>query len=377
MKIGIDFRPALYPGAGIGRYARELCRALPPLLGEEDELALFGVAYTPPRLDPGGLEALTQSSAVRLVQKRFPGRLLNLLGRFGVMGVERFTGPLDLYHHTDFVYAPLKRTPCTLVIFDLLFMEKEKYNTAAFCRDLRKRVRRALNQAAGVVVPTREVQRSLDVHFPGLEALTRVVPLGGDHLPEGRAMEGEGAPKPGRYLLSVGTLEPRKNRARLLEAFAAAAKDHPGIELVVVGRPGWMDEAFQEGLKTSSVRDRVRVIRDLPDPELRWLYEHALALAYPSLAEGFGLPIVEAMAAGCPVLTSHCSAMPEVAGGAALEVDPRDVDDMAHGLKRLIEEESLRDALRQAGRDRAARFTWKGVAGETLAFLREVARDPH
>ena len=110
---------------------------------------------------------------------------------------------------------------------------------------------------------------------------------------------------------------------------------------------------------------------------LRWLYEHALALVFPSLAEGFGLPIVEAMAAGCPVLTSRCSAMPEVAGGAALEVDPRDVDDMARGLKRLIQEESLRESLREAGRARAAKFTWKEVAGETLVFLREVARAPH
>ena len=181
---------------------------------------------------------------------------------------------------------------------------------------------------------------------------------------------------PARYLLFVSTLEPRKNVVNLLEAFArAVAQGYPG-DLVLVGRWGWQTESAQQALRRSPVRARVRHLNYLDREALSAVMRGAEALVFPSLLEGFGLPVVEAMACGVPVIVSRASSLPEVAGDAALYVDPHDPSDIAAAIGRLAGDPALRACLGAHGRARAARFRWEETARATAAVLRRAGGLP-
>lgn len=174
----------------------------------------------------------------------------------------------------------------------------------------------------------------------------------------------------GRYILTVGTLEPRKNLPRLLRAFERLPPAVRGPELVVVGGSGWRSDRIRQAIARSPARSRIRLPGRVPAPDLASLYAGATVFAYPSLYEGFGLPVLEAMAAGTPVLTSDRSSLPEVAGNAAILVDPTSVDAILDGLIRLLSHDALRARLREAGLERERQFSWEKTARETLAVYR-------
>jgi glycosyltransferase involved in cell wall biosynthesis len=185
------------------------------------------------------------------------------------------------------------------------------------------------------------------------------------------ARERHGLRRP--YFLYLGTLQPRKNLERLIDAFARAAGSGAlgEAELVIGGRRGWLSEQIERRAGALGLSGRVRLAGYLPDADLPALLSGALAFAFPSLYEGFGLPVLEAMACGAPVLTSATSSLPEVAGDAALLVDPHDEAAIAAGLARLAADAGLRAELRERGLAHAARFTWERCARETLDVLRE------
>jgi alpha-1,3-rhamnosyl/mannosyltransferase len=173
------------------------------------------------------------------------------------------------------------------------------------------------------------------------------------------------------YVLAAGTLEPRKNLVRLIEAWAALPEAVRSRHvLALVGPTGWDVEATLAAARAHS--DDVRLLGYVGDDELVALYAGAAAFAYPSLYEGFGLPVLEAMAAGAPVVTSTASSLPEVAGDAALLVDPHDVRALRDALVAVLTDEGRATALRAAGRERAAAFSWERAAVETLAVLRAI-----
>jgi glycosyltransferase involved in cell wall biosynthesis len=169
------------------------------------------------------------------------------------------------------------------------------------------------------------------------------------------------------YFLYVGTIQPRKNLVRLLEAFAQLSPEAP--RLVIAGKRGWLSAPIERRAAELGLAERVVFAGYVPDAELPGLLRGALAFVFPSLYEGFGMPVLEAMAAGVPVLTSSTSALPEVAGDAALLVDPCDTAAIAGGMARLAGDASLRADLRARGLARAAEFTWERCARETLAVL--------
>jgi alpha-1,3-rhamnosyl/mannosyltransferase len=174
----------------------------------------------------------------------------------------------------------------------------------------------------------------------------------------------------GAYILAVGTIEPRKNHGRLLAAFERVATTNPDLRLVVTGAWGWRSDGFRRALAASPLRDQVVLTGHRTDAELATLLNDCAVMAYPSTYEGFGLPVVEAMAAGIPVVTSRISSLPEAAGGAAVLVDPYDVGSIADGL---VEAMSRREELSVAGRTRVAGRTWLDVARETLAVYERAA----
>jgi glycosyltransferase involved in cell wall biosynthesis len=224
----------------------------------------------------------------------------------------------------------------------------------------------ALRRAGAVLTPSEATRRDLLEHYPlpGLEDRVRVVPEGWSlegivpgPLPDGLA--------PG-YLLAVGTIEPRKNYPRLLAAYRLLRQRGAAPPLVVVGRVGW---AYGSALDELRAEPGVRLLSDVGDAALRGLYRSAGALAFPSLYEGFGLPLLEAMAEGLPALVGAAGALPELAGDAALLVDPLDVEAIADGLGRVLGDGELRARLAEAGRGRAAGYTWGRAAAAALEAL--------
>ena len=175
----------------------------------------------------------------------------------------------------------------------------------------------------------------------------------------------------GPYVLAVGTIEPRKNLKRLIAAWLELSEgERAGNVIALVGPRGWDDAPILAAARDAGVVLTGRV----DEPALRALYAGATAFVYPSLYEGFGLPPLEAMAAGCPVITSDRSSLPEVVGDAALLVDPTDTQAIAEAIRRLIGDAELADTLRQRGRARAATFSWEATARETLALLTRIER---
>ena len=235
--------------------------------------------------------------------------------------------------------------------------------------------------AAAVLADSQATKDDL-VRFTGVAAdRVTVVHLGRDETlaPEqdpGRLAEVQqrlGIARPGqsapRYVLYVGTLQPRKNLERLVDAFAAARQQHPDLALVLAGRRGWLADPIFARVEALGLHDWVCFPGYVDGADLPALFSGALCFAFPSLYEGFGFPALEAQACGAPVLASNTSSLPEVAGDGALLVDPLDTDAIAAGLLRLAGEPALRERLRAAGFANLRRFSWQRCARETLAVL--------
>ena len=182
-------------------------------------------------------------------------------------------------------------------------------------------------------------------------------------------------PRPEKYFLFVGTLEPRKNFERIFKAFERVCASGKGIHLVITGAPGWKNQAFVRMLEGHSLRPLVHFTGYVSRRALGVLYEKALGLIFPSLYEGFGFPILEAMHAGTPVITSNSSAMSEVAGDAALLVDPLDVGAIARAMARLIHDAELRDTLVHRGGERSKAFSWNRASREMMQIFQEVTHN--
>lgn len=174
--------------------------------------------------------------------------------------------------------------------------------------------------------------------------------------------------QPKNYFLFVGTVQPRKNLERLIQAFS---RQSSVVSLIIAGSKGWLSDEIYELPKKLGIEDRVKFLGYVPDKDLPALYSGAIAFTFPSLFEGFGLPILEAQACGCPVLTSNVSSMPEIAGKKAIYVDPYDVDDIVKGMNRL-QAIGYRQQLIKAGFENVSRFSWEKCAVETLEVLEKV-----
>jgi glycosyltransferase involved in cell wall biosynthesis len=281
------------------------------------------------------------------------------------------------------------------------FRRKDAPPAAIFVHDLAFRVRphevpwqqraymgtvlgAALRHAAAVLVPSESTRRDLlDLYnVPGLESKVAVIAEGVPPVvPAGPLPEGL---QPG-FILAVGTIEPRKNYPRLLAAFRQLRGRHaslpiiingrPGVpELVIAGRPGW---AYGDTLQRIAAEPGVRYLGHVDEPTLTALYESASVLAFPSLYEGFGLPLLEAMSRGVPAVVGAAGALPELALGSAIAVEPDDVDAIAGALEQLLSDPELRQKLGEEGKRRAADFTWDRAAEQTLEVLRRIGNADH
>lgn len=277
--------------------------------------------------------------------------------------VQRATGPVDLVHATAVAIPPTAGAPLVVTIHDLAFLHEPGAFTRHGLRFFRRGTALARRHATVVVVPSEAT--AAECRAAGFDpARIRVVPWGHDARPADpahveRIRRRLGLPE--RYVAFVGTAEPRKNLARLARAWRRAVG--PRVPLVLAGPPGW-GEAAPEG-------DGIVHAGFLVDDDRDAFLAGAACVAYPSLREGFGLPVLEAMAQGAAVVTSAGTATAEVAGDAAVLVDPRDEDAIAGALARLVDEPDAARALGERARARAATFTWERAAAGYLAAYRE------
>ena len=353
VRIGVDARAAAEVPAGRGRYVRELLRALSAADGDE--------RYT--------------------LYCRTPMRELGLDERFSwepigahdpvwhVLAARRATRSCDVFWSTNsYLTAWFTGVPTAVVIYDLVAFVEGAQAQARAARIERVTLAPALRRAGVLLCISHATERDLLARYPATAGRTVVTPLAADPIfavPRsdlGEVRERLGLARP--FVLAAGTLEPRKNLVRLIEAWARV--DAPDHELVLVGPAGW---EFEEVLHRARAQ-RVRVLGYVADDLLPALYQLCDAFCYPSLYEGFGLPVLEAMHAGAPVVTSNVSSLPEVAGDAALLVDPRDTEAIRAALEHVLHDPAEHDRLRAAGRTRAASFSWETTAERTLRALR-------
>jgi glycosyltransferase involved in cell wall biosynthesis len=262
-----------------------------------------------------------------------------------------------------------------VTVFDIFPITAESYASADYRRRFSALLRQALGRAARVITSSHASESLLIVRAQVPPEKIRVIPLGVDPptvllSPEMRRRErahvlgGEG-----EMILSVGALETRKNVLNMLRALKTLP---PEYQLVVCGRDGYGSEAIHEFIRSESLSGRAKLLGYVDDARLATLYQASSVLLFASFEEGFGIPILEAMAAGVPVVTSNVSSMPEVGGEAALYADPHDARDIAAQVRRAVEDSGLRSSLVQKGLARTGEFTWRRTAEATLAVYEEL-----
>ena len=375
--IGIDVTAALTQGGGIGRYTRELVHAV---VAEAPDIHYTLFSARPPAVlpVPGSLpRAANVTHRPAPVDERW---LYRLWYRARLpLPVQTFAGRLDLFHSPDFVLPPVSgRIPTLLTVHDLSFVHYPETFPANLVAYLSRVVPWSIGRATHILADSHSTKRDLAAvwNVPG----DRVTVLHSGVNDRFRPVVDPAARAALRarynlgdrpYVLAVGTVQPRKNYELLVRAFSAVAAQQPH-SLVLAGGTGWLTEGLQAEIARQGLADRVRMAGFVADDDLPGLYSAADLFVFPSLYEGFGLPLLEAMACGVPVISSNASSLPEVAetGGepAALLLPPLDEGAWTAAMLRLLGDAAARQQLVDAGRAQAARFTWRAAARQLAAL---------
>lgn len=381
MRVGMDASGLLRPDTGIGRYTSELIRGIASVASGVELELLCNTFRGSPAVDVPG----------RLVNPRIPHRLLTLSWKwFKWPAVETFLGPVDLFHTSDWVHPPQRSGATVTTVHDIGALVHPEWYTPQVVERQREMSRRSAGRADALITVSEFTRREFLRLFEIDRGRIHVVPNGVSSdfrpLPRARAralLERAGVTAP--YLLFVGTRERRKNLPGLIEIFARVAEEVPELELQVVGmRPwaeargvtgveAWTGKELEERVRELGLADRIRFPGKVPLQLLRAFYSGARAFVYASLYEGFGLPVLEAMACGSAVVAADRSAVPEVVGDAGLLADPEDPDAFASEVLRVLSDDDLTASLRERGVRRAAEFGWDRTARRTLEVYRKVS----
>ena len=381
VRVCLDLSPTVHRRAGWGTYARELARAL-RTLDDGPDLTLF---YNDPvhayPLPPTLASLPTHTIPLRTR----PWRLLVALSQQLDVGLDRWLPDCDLFHATEHLLPRLKGARTVLTVHDLIYRLFPEYHLPLNKWFLNLFMPLFVRRADAIIAVSQCTKDDLIRHYAvPLEKIT-VIYEGVDARfqpitdPDTLARVRNRYGLPERFILYVGTIEPRKNLTTLLEAYAALTSrvsnlQYPisNIHLVIAGRKGWLYEGFFRRLRELGLEREVVFPGFVPDEDLPALYSAAELFVFPSLYEGFGLPPLEAMACGTPVITSNSSSLPEVVGEVGIMVEPRDVRALAEAMELVLTDEGKRREMREKGLRQAARFSWKRTAQETLEVYRSV-----
>ena len=357
LRIGIDARAATEEVAGRGRVTRELLRAFAQRDDDHRYELLARERWEEPALDERFTWTLNRSGD--------PG--------WHVRAARAANRSCQVFLSTNSYLTVffLRNVPAVPIVYDLVTFDPSLHAPRRSVLVERLTTGGAVRRSAALLAISHATAHDLLGRFPRAAGKTTVIPLAVS--PALAAKDATVADLPDSFVLAVGTLEPRKNLPRLVEAFRALPDEvqaaHP---LVVAGRIGWEADETLDAIR--ALGDRARLLGRVSDAALAHLYERCTVFCYPSLGEGFGLPVLEAMHSGAAVLTSDRSSLPEVGGDAVAYADPTSVASISDGLAQLLADPERRAALGAAARERAATFRWADSARETLAVLERVAK---
>ncbi|MDI6821815.1 MAG: glycosyltransferase family 1 protein [Actinomycetota bacterium] len=376
MRIGIDVSPAVHQQAGVGRYTQELVKHLLKIDNENEYVLFYYYSGKDPR-------PFAEFPNVRLRPKCIPGRAIRL-GFFALhklhLNANFLIGDVDIFHSPDCVLPPLS-FKSILTIHDLTFLLYPQYYTWLNRTHLNTMTPLSAKKALKITADSKNTKRDainllkvpsskVETVYPGIDE--RFKPAKDKKL---RAFKLK-YQLPDKYILFVGTLEPRKNVITLIDAFYKLKESESfKYKLVITGRKGWLYKNIFREIHKLNMSNKVKFTDFIPDEELPTLYSGGDLFVYPSLYEGFGLPPLEAMACGTPVITSDTSSLPEVIGDAGILINPEDTQELANRMRKVLTDSELRKELSRKGLERAKQFSWEKTARQTLDLYREVAEE--
>lgn len=370
MRVGIMGRSLRAQQSGVGRYTRNLVEALCEALPADSPVVFLTQDHT-------GLSR----NDVTAVYAPFPtpSEYARALWEQTVVPREARRQGITVYHSPNYILPLALRCPSVVTVHDVIFRSLPQLHRWQSRLYLSFFTNWAVRRADCLIAVSQTTADELARYYPAAKSKTQVIyqgldpifhnPPSADKVCEFRLRKGIERP----YILFVGTLEPRKNLARLLDAYRQLVEEWAvAHDLVICGAIGWHTRPFQQALAQASIEHRVRLTGYVADEELPLWYAAADLFVYPSLFEGFGLPPLEAMACGAPVVTSNNSSLPEAVGDAAILVDPTDVRAIAEGIACVLECPDLAESLRVRGHQQVQRFNWHVAAGQIIELYQNV-----
>jgi glycosyltransferase involved in cell wall biosynthesis len=364
LRIGLDISIISFNQAGTGIYTRQLKEAILGLDGKI-ELELFSVNQQ------------RDMSSRKTVRSRLDTLYRDLIWMHVQLPLLAKRSRVDLLHVPTGIIPIRTSCPVVLTIHDITPFRMPDFFPSWQRLYFRTLGIRSADKANRILTISENSKKDIVTQFSipsekitvtPLAAASEFRPLPTDKTDEIRQRYGLG-----RFILTVGTIEPRKNLIRLLEAFALLKKGGNSIKLIHAGPFGWLNEEVKHTITTLGLQDSVRFLGRVPLDDLVGLYNMADLFVFPSLYEGFGLPVLEAMSCGCPTITSNISSLPEVAGDAAILVDPYKIDTLAAAIDEVLNDRNLSKKMRASGLERSKLFSWQRCAQETLAVYHQVA----
>jgi glycosyltransferase involved in cell wall biosynthesis len=377
MRVAYNARSLSGPLTGVGQYAYQLALRLAAM--PELEMFLFYGSRFEQKVEAMSGRAGLNRMRVRQLGRRFVPFAYDIVRAWRQRAFARGARAqrIDLYHEPNTLAFDFDG-PMVLTVHDLSWIRHPETHPAERVRAMDKYFEPGLRRAQVVLTDSEFVKREIVEVFGIAPDRIRAIPIGMDPIfrplaaDELRPVLNTHGLRPGGYLLNVGTLEPRKNLERTVRAYAALPPNmRAEFPLVIVGASGWRTQGIESVIGPLVARGEVKVLGYLARDELAAVTAGAAAMAYPSLYEGFGLPPLEAMGCGVPVIASTASSLPEVVGDAGLLVDPLDVDAIAGAMHTMLEDADLRSRLSARSIERAARFTWDACAAQTFAAYRD------
>lgn len=381
MKIGIDISQIVYQGTGVASYTSSLVEGF-SRVGRENQYYLFGSSLRNRNI----LKEFAGKLDKKVFKKRlyfFPPKLLELLWNgIHVVPIETLIGSVDVFHSSDWLEPSTRKAKRITTIHDMIVYKYPDSFKARGGHNIVANQKRKLfftRHYSDMVIAVSETTKQdiMDIlKIP--DKKIKVIYEAADPLYYSRSKNEIDLVKEKyqikeNYFLCVGTREPRKNIDRLVTAFTQIERDFPDTSLVIAGKYGWGDDSSKlalSQLKGSKLEEKVKILGYVEKEDLARLYSGARAFVYPSLYEGFGLPILEAMACGCPVITSNTGSMKEISGGAAKLCDPESTESIAESMLKIAKEE--KSSLRERSLKRAGEFSWDNTALQTLESYRSL-----
>lgn len=364
MIVGYEATPAARQRAGVGRYSRELLKSL-IAVAPDDEFRML-CAAPPDQCDDLARE-LPPGAARRVFRLPLGDRAMTAAWQRVRLPahVETFIGDVDVFHGTDFVVPP-SRKPQIITIHDLSYALAPQYGDPRLVAYLTTTVPRSIQRSTHVIVVSAAMAADAAAVYPWARGKLVAIP-NGVRVP---LVARQRSPSERPTILCVGTIEPRKNHLNLLAAMDIVRDTHNDAQLVVAGRVGWKARAIEKRIRDEAATGALELVLAPSDDQLEALYRRATVAVLPSFYEGFGLPVLEALARGIPVVASDIPAHREVAADAAMFVDPHDVEALGSMLTTLLDDSATLERRATEGMRRAANFTWDETARRTLRIYR-------